>query len=222
MVVIGTQASLQPLRRQTGIISTSNSNPVSWLSRVAVISRRPRRRYPDWLSGMRCPTAQENSAVPSVLDRRRTGGMRAKSRRPMISSGRGPPAPGAVSSATNRGISSGSCWPSASSVTTASQPSSRAHRKPVRSAAPLPRFGCWRMTRAPARSAFAAVPSVEPSSTTSTGRCRRAASTTAPIRGPSSYPGMSARIRVMTGLSAPPMPARRAPARISRSRTAGS
>ena len=85
---------------------------------------------PDWLSGTCWPTAHENAAVPTVFDRRRTGGIRAKSRRPTISSGRGPDAPGAANAATNRGISSGSCWPSASSVTTASQPSSSAQPEP--------------------------------------------------------------------------------------------
>ena len=49
---------------------------------------------------------------------RRTGGIEPKSRRPMISSGR--PASNAGRKA---GISAGSCWPSASSVTTATAPS---------------------------------------------------------------------------------------------------
>ena len=72
----------------------------------------------------------------------------------------------------------------------ASRPPALRHRararNPARSAAPLPAFGTCRMTVAPAAFARAAVSSVEPSSTTTTGRCRRAASTTAPIRGPSS------------------------------------
>ena len=61
------------------------------------------------------PTAHENAAVPSVFDRRRTSGIREKSRRPMIQLGTRRDAPGAKA-ATNRGISSGSCCPSASSV----------------------------------------------------------------------------------------------------------
>ena len=47
---------------------------------------------------------------------------------------------------------------------------------------------------APAASAWAAVSSVEPSSTTTTGREARAPSTTVAMRGPSWNPGISARI----------------------------
>ena len=47
------------------------------------------------------------------------------------------------------------------------------------------RSGAWTRTVAPAASALAAVSSVDPSSTTTTGRNARAASTTAPMRGPS-------------------------------------
>src|SRR5437867_3480128 len=80
-------------------------------------------------------------------------------------------------------MSSGSCWPSASRVTTASQrPSARRRANAVASAAPLPRFSLWRTTSAPACRARSAVSSVEPSSTTRTlGACRRAAAMTGSI-----------------------------------------
>jgi hypothetical protein len=57
-----------------------------------------------------------------------------------------------------------------------------------------PWFGLCVTTVAPASSALAAVSSVEPSSTTRTGRCADAPRTTAPIRLPSSWAGMTARI----------------------------
>ena len=50
----------------------------------------------------------------------------------------------------NPGVSRGSCWPSASSVSIAVAPSSIARRKPARSAAPLPWFGRCSTTVAPA------------------------------------------------------------------------
>ena len=45
-------------------------------------------RYPDWLSGTLRPSATVRAAPPSVFDNRRTGGIRAKSRWPMTTSGR--------------------------------------------------------------------------------------------------------------------------------------
>ena len=62
----------------------------------------------------------------------------------------------------------------------------RGRAEPVRIAAPLPAFGLAKDI-APAASAWAAVSSVEPSSTTTTGRDGRGARTTAAIRGPSWY-----------------------------------
>ena len=68
------------------------------------------------------------------------------------------------------GISAGSCWPSASSVTAQSAFPARA-AKPVRRAAPLPRFSSWRIiVIPPIVSSRSAVSSVEPSSTTQTGK----------------------------------------------------
>ena len=55
-------------------------------------------------------------------------------------------------------------------------------RIPARSAAPLPWFGLWRSTVAPAASATRAVSSFDPSSTTSTGSSAFAPSTTGVMR----------------------------------------
>src|SRR5688572_8203459 len=69
-----------------------------------------------------------------------------------------------------------------------------AFRIPVFTAAPLPLlYGCL-MTRAPAAAAAVAVPSVEPSSTTSISRQAAATSsdwTTVPTAAASSYAGMT-------------------------------
>jgi hypothetical protein len=82
----------------------------------------------------------------------------------------------------NPGTSAGSCCPSASSVTAQSAFPAMAE-KPVRMASPLPRFSsCRRTVTPPNRSRPAAVPSVEPSSTTQIGRSsQQARSITGPI-----------------------------------------
>jgi hypothetical protein len=73
------------------------------------------------------------------------------------------------------GTSRGSCCPSASSVTAQSAVPWRAE-KPVRIAAPLPRFLSWRSTVIPEiRWRHSVVPSVEPSSMTQIGNDRQRA-----------------------------------------------
>jgi hypothetical protein len=86
-----------------------------------------------------------------------------------------------VCAASSAGISPGSCCPSASMVSTASAPIFLAYANPDASAAPLPRLAGWRSTVAPAASAAAPDPSLEPSSTTITARAvARAPRTTSP------------------------------------------
>ena len=65
--------------------------------------------------------AQEKMCRPRELAKRRTGGMKRKSRLPMMRS-----AARAAKASRNCGISAGSCCPSASSVMTASKPASSA------------------------------------------------------------------------------------------------
>ena len=88
--------------------------------------------------------------------------------------------PRSAAIAASRGIAAGSCWPSASIVTTPANPCRRAQAKPVCKALPLPRLSRCLMrliAKPPVRSA---VSSTEPSSTTSTGNPARSASQTTP------------------------------------------
>ncbi len=73
--------------------------------------------------------------------------------------------------ASSTGIDAASCWPSPSSVIIDATPRRRAAAMPVSSAWALPRRRGWRSTSAPAASATSALPSREPSSTTTTGAC---------------------------------------------------
>ena len=100
-----------------------------------------------------------------------------------------PGLPGALRKA---GMSSGSCWPSPSSVKAQTKPCCCAWARPVLSAAPLPRFFACETTCAPADCARTAVSSVEPSSTTSTrGNCRQAVATRAAMLAPSLKQGIT-------------------------------
>src|SRR3954452_704811 len=79
--------------------------------------------------------------------------------------------------------SPGSCWPSPSSRTASSYPSSHAYRKPVCTAPPIPRLKGRRITYAPRADATSAVRSVDPSETTTTaspGSMARSSSSTRP------------------------------------------
>src|SRR5438270_4643332 len=64
----------------------------------------------------------------------------------------------------------GSCCPSPSTRTARSKSCSKAYRKPVWTAPPIPRLNGRRMTRAPRAAATCAVRSTEPSSTTTTSK----------------------------------------------------
>ena len=78
-----------------------------------------------------------------------------------------------ASGATSAGMSCGSIWPSLSSFTTTSAPSSSARSKPVFIAPPTPRFLSWETTTtrgSPIAETAAGTPSGEASSTTIT--CR--------------------------------------------------
>ncbi len=128
------------------------------------------------MSHSRWPAAKEITADDSRLLARRSPliWVNRWSRTPSTRS-----APAAA--ASSFGISSGRCWPSASSVTTAVKPLPKRSRKAVASAVPLPWLAGSDTTRAPACRAAAAVPSVDPSSTTSTSGSRRSTpATTAP------------------------------------------
>src|SRR5665647_3115083 len=70
--------------------------------------------------------------------------------------------------ATSTGTSRGSCWPSASTWTTASKSLARAKRKPARIAPPTPMLNGRSSTCAPCARATALVASAEPSLTTTT------------------------------------------------------
>ncbi len=111
-----------------------------------------------------CPSAFENDHVPMVLLIFRGNGIWLKSRFPITKSDP------FTYSARNKGISSGSCCPSASRVRTASYPCCMAWRKPFKSAAPFPWLGSCLTTCAPRLRAISEVLSRDPSSTTNTGR----------------------------------------------------
>ena len=100
-------------------------------ARRRAAGRRP-RRWPRTTAGWR-------RAAPATISANRWS---------RVPSTRSAP-PRAASSST--GISSGRCWPSASTVTTASQPRANSARNAVTSAAPLPRLTGCVTTSAPAR-----------------------------------------------------------------------
>src|SRR6267143_892159 len=141
---------------------------------------RVNARNPVCASCRRCPAIRDAKVAESQLVRRRDGGIIPSRRRAPRTRSARPSARGA----SRRGISSGGCCPSASSVTIRSAPSAQARAMPVRRATPFPRLrGCVR-TDAPFPLPSSPVPSVEPSSTTITcasGRVARARVTTSPI-----------------------------------------
>ena len=92
----------------------------------------------------------------------------------------------ATTGASTRSISAGLYWPSASVVTMYCAPPSRASRYPSRSAAPWPRLTGTSATMAPAVMASLAVPSTQPSATTTAAvasphTCSGSASITGPM-----------------------------------------
>src|SRR2546425_2834273 len=169
--------------------SASSRNAVSsskWDSagRTRAATSPVKARKPVWASEIGWPPMREARAAEIRLVSRRPNGMATvRSRAPRTRSARP-----AATGATRRGISSGGCWPSASSVTITDAPPplhlpppaprAAASATPVRRAAPLPRLVSCRTTVAPAADAADPVPSVEPSSTTIT----RAAGTVARVR----------------------------------------
>ena len=151
---------------QRAIISTSNSKPDSSLSSSARMSCRPMSRYPDWLSGTPCPSAADKVQPPSVFDRRRTGGISPKSRRPMTSS---------VASARERGEEARDLGRVVLAVGVERHDGRGARREGVPEAAPQRRalagVGDLAQDGRPGRLGDGRGVVREPSSTTTTGRC---------------------------------------------------
>ena len=183
-VEIGTHSSVQRLRRQTAIISTSNSKPVS---AVEGRGHEPPAEEPVArlvvgdvpADGPRERRGAERVREPP--DRRHPGEVaaadvdRPRARGPRRAE-RGDEARDLVGVVLAVGVERDDRVPALV----------EREAEPGRSAGALALVGDLADDPAPAASALAAVSSDEPSSTTSTGRCRLAASTTAPIRGPSS------------------------------------
>src|SRR5690242_7388632 len=144
--------------------------------------RRDRERNPVWASGTDTPPMREASVAESQLVQRRPHGIAPVPARAPRTRSASPEA----TAAARRGISSGGCCPSPSSVTMT--------RAPLPSAAPFPRLYGWVSTVAPFPRPRSPVPSVEPSSTRYTiapGAARRLRLTTSVMVAAAWYAGMT-------------------------------
>src|SRR2546425_449108 len=141
---------------------------------------RVNARNPVCASCRRCPAIRDARVAESQLVKRRESGITPSRRRAPNTRSARPSARGA----SRRGISSGGCCPSASSVTIRSASLAQARAMPVRSATPLPRLRGCVTSVAPLRRPSSPVPSDEPSSTTmisAWGMAARVRATTSPI-----------------------------------------
>src|SRR3989441_3668226 len=141
---------------------------------------RVNARNPVCASCRRCPAIRDARVAESQLVKRRESGITPSRRRAPNTRSARPSARGA----SRRGISSGGCCPSASSVTIRSASFAQARAMPVRSATPLPRLRGCVTSVAPLRRPSSPVPSDEPSSTTmisAWGMAARVRATTSPI-----------------------------------------
>src|SRR4029077_7009128 len=151
---------------------------------------RDRARNPVWASGTATPPMREASVAESQLVQRRPHGIvPVRARAPRTRS-----ASPEATAAARRGISSGGCCPSPSSVTMTRAPFWSAAAMPVSSAAPFPRLCGWVSTVAPFPRPRSPVPSVEPSSTRYTiapGAARRLRLTTSVMVAAAWYAGIT-------------------------------
>src|SRR5437879_3178173 len=152
--------------------------------------RRDRARNPVWASGTATPPMREASVAESQLVQRRPHGIVPVLARAPRTRSASPEA----TAAARRGISSGGCCPSPSSVTMMRAPFWSAAAMPVSSAAPFPRLCGWVSTVAPFPRPRSPVPSVEPSSTRYTiapGAARRLRLTMSVMVAAAWYAGMT-------------------------------
>src|SRR5687768_2540735 len=132
-VATGTEPMRNPAlaARIRKAVSNSYLSPVGCTVRTTSVRIA---RNPDWLSGTRCPVQWLTATADIRFVRRLPSGIpRSRRLAPITMS-----APSRASRSVP--VAAGSCWPSASMVTTAAAPREIAMPKPARSAAPFPRF----------------------------------------------------------------------------------